>query len=147
MKAAVKGFTLIELMVVVAIIGIVASFAVPVYQGYVIKVQLNRVVGELSGYKSAVEYALVSSAGLANSDIGYVPSSLTTGNMATDIAVFNADGSGHLGVTLGGNAHANLAGVIVQMQRSSSGGWQCVIDNSAVLAVWRSEYLPAGCAL
>ena len=47
------GFTLIELMIVVAIIGILAAVAIPSYQGYVLKAQVNRAVGELSTYKTS----------------------------------------------------------------------------------------------
>ncbi len=145
MRGYLKGFSLIELMIVVAIIGILATIATPLYTHYVVKSQMNRVVGEISEYRSAVEERLARSGSLANVEIGYVPSSLTTGNAVTNVAVFNADGSGHLQVTLGGDAHPALRGVVVRMVRSRSGGWQCVVDKSAS-AQWSDSYLPAGCS-
>lgn len=141
-----KGFTLIELMIVVAIIGIIASIAIPAYHGNVMQSQVNRALGELNVYKSAVEERLANGAAIDNSEIGYLPSSLTTGATGIDIAVLNPDGSGHIQVTMGGNAHADLAGIVIRMERSVAGNWQCVIDPSGA-ANWRGRYNPNGCTV
>ncbi len=55
MQQAQKGFTLIELMIVVAIIGILAAVAVPAYQNYTLKARYTDVIGGTSPYKLAVE--------------------------------------------------------------------------------------------
>lgn len=53
-----QGFTLIELMIVVAIIGILAAIAVPQYQNYTIKSRYSEVMSAANAYKTAVELCI-----------------------------------------------------------------------------------------
>ena len=65
-----KGFTLIELMMVVVIIGIVASFAIPSYQNYVIRTRVTEGLTLSTGAKLAVSEFLMSHNGQATNEIG-----------------------------------------------------------------------------
>ena len=82
-----QGFTLIELMIVVAIIGILASIAVPSYQTYVKKAKFSEVVMATSPYKTAIELCaqttLASSATAITGCIGGsngIPADISTSN-------------------------------------------------------------------
>ena len=131
-------------MIGVAIIGILTAIAVPVYQDNLLKSQINRALGELSGYKAAFEIRASRSSTVTNNDLGYIPSNLTSGDATTDIAVIYSDGAGHIEVTMGGDAHPGLVGTILRFERSVSGDWRCVIDTGAS-SQWVPALKPAAC--
>src|SRR5690554_5147022 len=93
MKKGQQGFTLIELMIVVAIIGILAAVAIPQYQDYTARSQVTRVVGEVSAIRTAVEEILMrgGSPTTTSTDSGpdnfYIGMDATKSNLVTSLTV------------------------------------------------------------
>jgi type IV pilus assembly protein PilA len=81
MKNTQQGFTLIELMIVIAIIGILASIALPAYQQYTNKAKFTEVISVANGYKTALSVCLQAEGAFARCGLGSngVPASRTTG--------------------------------------------------------------------
>lgn len=143
---AQKGFTLIELMIVVAIIGILAAIAIPQYQDYVARSQVSRVVGEVSALKTAIEENLMrgedpSSLNVQN-DLGFGSSNLINGNVPT--VGIDGTGAGTVTATLGTDASSAVTGAQVVLTRTTGGVWTCAVDGSSA-GSWKDNYAPAGC--
>ena len=89
-----SGFTLIELMIVVAIVAILAAIALPAYQSYTTKARFTEVVSAVGPYKSAIEVCVqtTASAGAAT-----VPATCaTTGSNGIPAAITSANHSGNV---------------------------------------------------
>jgi type IV pilus assembly protein PilA len=86
-----KGFTLIELMIVVAIIGILAAVALPAYQSYTTKAKYTEVVLASSSYKTALEVCAQVEGTLISASCGHsvggVPAAATASGIVTSVTI------------------------------------------------------------
>jgi type IV pilus assembly protein PilA len=141
MKSTQKGFTLIELMIVVAIIAILAAIAIPQYQTYVIRSQVTRAMGEAGDMKTAVEDCLnngLSSFGAASCVDTSSSSDILSGGHPT---VSWGASAAQITAVMGGHANAKVSGGTIKWSRSGSGAWSCATDGSTIT----SQFAPVSC--
>ena len=159
-----SGFTLIELMIVLAIIGILAAFALPAYQDYLVKAQLARIWSEVGvikrnadvmiqrgGVPTAVvtEDSTLDSAGRMRYYIG--ADIWTVGSDLVDSAQlhYNHVNNNFSGMRLevGDSASRSIHGVKINLNRDLSGLWTCTLEDTRTISGWKAEYVWEGCTV
>ncbi|OAJ69379.1 hypothetical protein A7976_01965 [Methylobacillus sp. MM3] len=148
-KKAQQGFTLIELMIVVAIVGILAALALPAYQDYIVRSKVSEGLARGAEAKTSVAEFFsanarfptnTSSAGFNSAASGYTRS----------VKWVNTAGSEKIEITLASSISSNNTsyGLILDVLGTTNGivTWKCqAVDTADSAAVLPSKYTPGSC--
>ena len=145
MKSTIKkqqGFTLIELMIVVAIIGILAAIALPAYQTYTAKAKFSEVIAATGGVKTAVEVCFQTEGAITDCD--------ATNNNTISAAVVGAAGGTYVSTVAVDAANGSITATAVGASGAAVEGLEgqqyiLLADTTGAAIVWESSS-SASCA-
>ena len=147
MQKAQQGFTLIELMIVVAIIGILAAIAIPAYQDYTIRAQVSEGLNLASGAKAAVSEYFMDRGVLpgTNTNAGISTAASINGNYVDQVTVLNGVITARFSNTAPQQANAVLNAATLVLSPTTAAGsvdWNCQSGPGGSIA---PKHLPSAC--
>ena len=139
-----QGFTLIELMIVVAIIGILAAVALPAYQDYTTRAKMSEVISFAGSAKTAVSECIISTGGTtgcaSNAEVGLDTAANINSTYVESVTVGTG---GAISAAIKGTSVTALDNGTLSFTPSATSGsvqWTCEISDKAL-----NKYVPQNC--